>query len=100
MTKPTILLLAAAVALAGCSRSDPEPEVANTMTVEELPEAPATVAEPLPEPVATPVEQNSAAELPPEERPEPDAQMLDDASATGMTSRVERDAEEAPANGR
>ncbi len=100
MKTPILLTLAtAALALAGCSRSEPEPEPTNTTIVQELPEE-ANMAEPLPEPTPTP-EQNLAEALPPEETPAPDAQMLDDASATGMTSRSARGVEEeAPANAR
>ena len=100
MKKPTILLFAAAAlafAVAGCSRSEPEAEPTNAVVIEELPEA--NMAEPLPEATPTP-EQNMAAALPAEEAPAPDAQMLDDASATGMTSRVNRGEDEAPANAR
>ena len=92
-------LAAAAVALAGCSRSEPAPEpTENVVTVQELPEQ-ENMAEPLPEATPTP-EQNLAEALPAEAPPEPDAQMLDDASATGMTSRAQRGEEEAPANAR
>lgn len=101
MTKPLLLSLsAAALALAGCSRSEPEPEPTNATVVQDLPEE-TNMAEPaLPEPTPTP-EQNLAEALPAEAAPEPDAQMLDDASATGMTSRSARGVEEeAPANAR
>ena len=39
-----------------------------------------------------PVDTNAVAEAPPPEKVAPDAQMLDDAEATGMTARVTRDA--------
>ncbi len=87
-------LAAAALMLAGCSRSAPEqPEDGNmveaapvdTATPEPLP-----TAEPSPAP--SPVDTNATAEAPPEEKVAPDAQMLDDAEATGMTARVTRDA--------
>ena len=42
------------------------------------------------------IEANAAAELPPEAAAAPDEQMLDDASATGMTARAARGEEDAP----
>lgn len=90
------------VSLAGCSRSEPEPPPEMNMTVHELeptPEpSPTEIAPPIVEP--TPEPMNDTAPLPPPEEAAPDEQMLDDASATGMTARSERDAgdaREAPA---
>ncbi|MGP7795908.1 hypothetical protein [Sphingomonas sp. CLY1604] len=92
------MLAAAALLLAGCSRSEPEqPEEANmaevapleTATPEALPSA-----EPTPEPAA--IDLNAVDEAPPPEKIAPDAQMLDDADATGMTARVTRDAPPPP----
>ena len=96
------LLLVAALSLAGltaCARSEPEaapenlaaesPSTGSIVTDPIPPEAPAT-----PEPAA---EANAAAELPPEAAAAPDEQMLDDASATGMTARASRGEEDAPA---
>ncbi|WP_082449972.1 hypothetical protein [Sphingomonas sp. Leaf231] len=87
------LVALASLGVAGCSRSEPEPPEMN-MTVQEL--------EPTPEPTPTPTEEptpvvaptaepsNDTAPLPPPEEPEEDAQMMDDASATGMTARTDR----------
>ncbi len=96
------LLLATGVA--GCSGSEPEDApIENSAFDEEAP--PPT---PLPEEnyeAAPPVTENLSAVAPAEELPppppiEPDQQVLDDASATGMTSRSTRGeakaAEEAP----
>lgn len=96
------LLLATGVA--GCSGSEPEDApIENSAFDEEAP--PPT---PLPEEnyeAAPPVTENLSAVAPAEELPppppiEPDQQVLDDASATGMTSRSTRGeakpADEAP----
>ncbi|MGK6323935.1 hypothetical protein ACMGDM_12750 [Sphingomonas sp. DT-51] len=88
------LFATAALALAGCSR-DPEPAPEPSATVEEAP-APEPTPTPTPEPtpLASPSPLgNETAVLPPEEEPAPDEQMLDDASATGMTARATRKAE-------
>lgn len=92
------LLLAS---LSACSRSEPEaPVVENQVT--ELPKAeePAPVPQEVPvapEPSVAPTDANLVADVPPEVAPEPDEQMLDDASATGMTARTSRG--EQPADG-
>ena len=89
--------LLAAMALAGCSRSEPEQPPADVNMVEDTG---VTETEAAPAPVeAAPVEVAPPAPTvvePPREKPvAPDEQMLDDADATGMTARVTRD--EAPA---
>ncbi|WP_184503670.1 hypothetical protein [Sphingomonas endophytica] len=81
--------------VAGCSKSEPEPPEMN-MTVQELEptpeptptEEPTPVAIPTPTPTPTPG--NETAILPPAEDAAPDAQMMDDASVTGMTARSDR----------
>ena len=88
--------LLAAMALAGCSSSEPEQPPTDTNMVEDTG---VTETEAAPAPVETaPVEAPPPAPAvvePPREKPiAPDEQMLDDADATGMTSRVNRD--EAP----
>ncbi|MEH3100905.1 hypothetical protein [Sphingomonas adhaesiva] len=97
------LLLAAAIAtatLAACSRSQPDEAVeANVEMPAEA--ANALPAEPAPLPEPSPVENvtQNVVDLPPEEAPAPDEQVLDDASITGMTARAQRDGvdDEAPA---
>ncbi|MBW6526155.1 hypothetical protein KZ813_04835 [Sphingomonas sp. RHCKR7] len=86
------LLATAALAIAGCSREPaPAPEPTPSASEAPLPEPTPT---PEPSPVVSPTElTNATAALPPEEKPAPDEQMLDDASATGMTARASRDAE-------
>ncbi len=89
--------LLAAMALAGCSRSEPEQPATDVNMVEDTG---VTETEAAPAPVeAAPVEAPPVAPAvvePPREKPvAPDEQMLDDADATGMTARVTRD--EAPA---
>ncbi|MEG8024668.1 hypothetical protein QP162_09795 [Sphingomonas aurantiaca] len=89
--------LLAAMALAGCSRSEPEQPPTDVNMVEDTG---VTETEAAPTPVeAAPVEAPPVAPAvvePPREKPvAPDEQMLDDADATGMTARVTRD--EAPA---
>lgn len=86
-----------ALGLSGCSRSEPEP--APTENYVEEP-----VAEPTPEPtepVANIAElDTNMAEAEPAPPPPPersvDQQMLDDASATGMTARAKRGDDAAP----
>jgi glucose/arabinose dehydrogenase len=98
---PPRLILAAMLAIGGlgaCSRSEPEPEFAPeterdsgvTMNLPGVePSAPAT-------PLPAETDGNAAAEVPPETATLPDEQMLDDASATGMTARASRGEEAAP----
>lgn len=81
----------AGLGVAGCSKSEPEPPAMN-MTVQELeptPE-PTPTEEPTPVVEPSPTPSNDTAMLPPPEEPAPDAQMMDDASATGMTARSDR----------
>lgn len=97
------LLMAAAIAtasLAACSRSQPDEAVEANV---EAPAEPMNVvpAEPTPLPEPSPVANvaTNVTDLPPEEAPAPDEQVLDDASITGMTARVHREdtTDEAPA---
>jgi hypothetical protein len=92
------LVALASLGVAGCSKSEPEPPEMN-MAVQELeptPE-PTPTAEPTPVAMPTPEPSNDTAALPPPEAPAPDAQMMDDASATGMTARTDRSGEDADA---
>ena len=92
MTKRLMLpLLATAVlAVAACSR-EPAPAPEPTPSAESSP-TPEPTPTPEPSPVASPSDlTNVTAALPPEETPAPDEQMLDDASATGMTARARRE---------
>ncbi|GAA4219967.1 hypothetical protein GCM10022253_22980 [Sphingomonas endophytica] len=79
--------------VAGCSKSEPEPPEMN-MTVQELEPTPEPTPTEEPTPVAiptpTPTPGNDTAILPPAEDTAPDAQMMDDASVTGMTARSDR----------
>lgn len=83
--------------LSGCSRSEPEPAPTENY-------ADAPVEEPTPEPtaeaanIAEPDTNMAEAEPAPPPPPEPsvDQQMLDDASATGMTARAKRGDDAAP----
>ncbi|VVT08499.1 conserved exported hypothetical protein [Sphingomonas sp. EC-HK361] len=102
MRKTRALMLTAAVssgllALAACSKSEPEsPPIENieTPALEEMP----TMNEPAPMPTETAAPVNTADALPPPAPVEPDQQMLDDAAAVGMTARADRSqpSEEAP----
>lgn len=86
------LAATAALALTACSGGGDENPPADT-NVEELAPTPAPVeAEPTPEPSPSPTPSPTET-LPPEAAAEPDEQMLDDASATGMTARANRDQE-------
>ena len=91
--------LLAALAMAGCSRSEPDQPPADVNMVEDTG---VTESEAAPTPAPAPVE-TAPAVVPPtvnavepeREAPvAPDEQMRDDADATGMTARVTRD--EAP----
>jgi hypothetical protein len=104
--KPTrALLLATAVllpALGGCSKSGPDAAPADNLTAS-AEETPMSAPKPTPEPsaaaVTPPTDTNATAEADPEPATPPDEQMLDDASATGMTARAARDEpSDAPAN--
>jgi len=79
--------------VAGCSKSEPEPPEMN-MTVQELEPTPEPTPTEEPTPVAiptpTPTPGNDTAILPSAEDAAPDAQMMDDASVTGMTARSDR----------
>ena len=87
-------LAAAALLLAGCSRPQPEPAEETNMVDAAPVETSTPEAAPSAEPstATAPVDTNAVAEAPPPEKVAPDAQMLDDAEATGMTARVTRDA--------
>jgi hypothetical protein len=95
MTARKTLTIAAALltlGLGACSRSNDEarPVEENDMQAIELPEpVPSETPEPTPTPSPTPAT-NLADAAPPPVAPAPDEQMLDDASATGMTARVAR----------
>lgn len=90
------LLGAGLLALAACSRSEPEqPAPEDNVTLEATPGAePTPEASPSAAPVAevAPIANAAIADVPPETPAAPDAQMIDDAEATGMTARVSRDA--------
>lgn len=96
MTKRIPLSLLLLASLVACSRSEPEPSPEANDSAE-LAVPPATASpEPAvrraPEPSA---DVNGAGDEPlPPEVVEPNEQMLDDASATGMTARANRDEED------
>lgn len=97
MTRKPILAITAALlalGLGACSRSD-EPAPMENASDEALPSN-EDLAPPTPEPAppqAEPTETANASvadETPPEAATAPDAQMMDDASASGMTARASR----------
>ena len=93
------VMAAATLALAACSNPEPEQSAEDSNAVEtiapdEAPTAAPSAEEPVP--VAEPATNSAAIDVPPEAPVAPDAQVLEDADATGMTARVSRD--EAPAN--
>lgn len=86
------LAVALALVVAGCSSQEPEPAPQTDM--EEPADTPElTPAAPAPDPAPAPAAEAPANVIapPPEEPIAPDAQMLDDADATGMTARLSRD---------
>lgn len=88
--------------LAGCSRSNEESAPAQDQGEAIESSAPVAVETPaLPDPQANAADANLTAEAPPAVPPAPDEQMMDDASATGMTARTtrgENDEEAVPAD--
>jgi predicted small lipoprotein YifL len=101
--KTGTVLAATLLSLAACSRSEPEQAPsAENFAAEDAPLAePTTSADvPVAEPSAAEARAEAAnsamIDVPPEAPIAPDAQVLDDADATGMTARVSRD--EAVAN--
>jgi hypothetical protein len=97
ITMGRLILAAAGVAalagLGGCSGSEPEAPTNNVQQEVPAPQA----AAPKPVVVAPPAENAAEPVAVPAEKPvAADQQMMDDASATGMTSHVSRDQE--PAN--
>jgi len=101
-TMKTIAVFSAGLlALTACSRSEPDAAADENAASEAS--MPVTDDAPTPAPSSPPMAEdlpevaNSAAiDVPPEPKVAPDAQMLDDAEATGMTARVSR-GDEAPA---
>lgn len=97
-TLPLLTIAAAlTVGLAGCSGSPSEvaerdnaalPMDETTAPPSSAPPA-TTVPPPAPE-TSAPLDANAAAEVPAEAATLPDEQMMDDASATGMTARATR----------
>lgn len=96
MRSTALLICAATLALAGCGRSDHEEEapIAN-----EAAEAPPPPVEPMPANLATPPAEVANATPPAAPPPEisDEAQMLDDADATGLTARIPQEGGETPA---
>ncbi|MCJ8158920.1 hypothetical protein [Sphingomonas sp. LaA6.9] len=91
-----LLSLAGALALAGCGRSEPEPDEGNFDNA--AIEAPAPDIEMPAENLATPPENVTNAVPPAAPPPEftEDEQMLDDADATGLTARLPQNETESP----
>jgi hypothetical protein len=100
-TMTVAALAAGLLAVSACSRSEPEGPMDDNALGLDQPmtngtddiapvETPSAIPEPTPDANAA-----AAIEPPPEAPIKPDAQVLDDADATGMTARVTRD--EAPA---
>lgn len=88
-------LAAGLLMLAGCSSSEPEQPLDVNMSDQAPVEEEMLDASPTVEPTETlppAMDTNSAAiDVPPAAPVAPDAQMIEDADATGMTARVSRD---------
>jgi hypothetical protein len=100
MMKTTRPLLAAAAALLALNLGacSDEPETPQTENRADLNDETVDDVAPEPTPIATPApivepttDANASLDLEPEPVTPPDEQMLDDASATGMTARAARD---------
>ena len=95
----TLALLTAATS--ACSKSEPEPAPVENegMTAPAEPSpTPASMPTELPSPSSlntSSADLNATAELPADVAPAPDEQMMDDASATGMTARASREEQSA-----
>lgn len=99
LLRPLVVL--ALAGLAACSNSGEEAETP-TNSAEVVQEIPAPAEAPLPVETAAPPAETTAdanAAVPADEEPSADEQMLDDASATGMTARSSRGDEEAETQG-
>lgn len=93
LSRGVAALALVAALVTGCSKAGPErePDIIDN-AAEAVPERappPPPVVEKAPPPVVEPIA-NTADALPPEEDPSRDAQMLEDAAATGLTERVSR----------
>jgi hypothetical protein len=88
------LLGAAGLALAACSGSKPEEQPVNDTVVANIGEPESFTNVTIDEPVATPAATNAAAP-PPVADLAPDEQTQEDADATGMTAKVDRNSSEA-----
>jgi len=90
------LVGAAALALAACSGGKPDDTQVNETIVANIGEPENLSNVTITEPTATPVTTNASAP-PPVADLAPDAQTQDDADATGMTAKVDRNSSEQPA---
>lgn len=85
MRKIALIALASALALSACDRKEEAPEVESTNNLVAPPDD--TVIDAT-EPLAEPQVANNAAEPAPPPKVSEDQQMLDDAAASGMTTRL------------
>lgn len=100
ISRQTLALAAAlcALAIAGCSRSAKEPTAVETNVVEAAPAEKPRVAPDAPVQsanAAAAIDSNATSPEPPAVAQAPDEQMLDDATASGMTTRSSRGEEAA-----
>jgi glucose/arabinose dehydrogenase len=94
----TLALLTAATS--ACSKSEPEPAAVENEEMTAPEETPTPTSEPTETPSPSAVntssaDMNASAEIPADVAPAPDEQMMDDASATGMTARASREEQSA-----
>jgi len=92
-TRTTLLIAVAGLSLAACSGSKPEDTTANETIVANIGEPEAVTNVTIDEPVA-PATTNVVNTPPPVATLAPDEQTQDDADATGMTAKVDRNASE------
>ena len=89
-TRTLALIAVAGLALAACSGSKPEDTSANESIVANIVEPETFTNVTIDQPVETPAVTNVATNPPPVADLSPDAQTQDDADATGMTAKVDR----------
>lgn len=93
-TRTLALIAVAGLSLAACSGGKQEEQPVNDTIVANIDEPAATTNVVIDEPEAAPAATNAVTSAPPSAELTTDAQTQDDADATGMTAKVDRNASE------